>query len=399
MEEIVKYWYNSICEIISVPLETTDGNIFFLVAREVTRKRMLMDYEELLKIKWDLYKQSKSLLDSLHVGHPLKTISLSDLENHETKTFLWQLEEAFTFASHDTEHNRHWFDSKIKEIKASSDRKQVSSNLGELRAYSILKHTEFGEHLECGTGKGCDFTTTITRNNINQKLCIEVNTPLGRDDKNRTIINHGTTLDGNLKTGVKEYAPFGFPEYEKIDSIGSEAISMINRTKEDEKQFKNDAINILFVDYVNPFLSLLDIMHGHCRPFQFHNHVVYTGNIWWGMYSKKNETIFFEKAFYYPRNYRDNDTYKMPYDGKLVKKKSKVDFVIFNMYEGISILERLKSHHKKIPKALFLSLLTLPRLEFENLWINYPISDLKKRVRRTKKQAERLYKTASFLKE
>lgn len=358
-----------------------------------------MDYEELLKIKWDLYKQCKVLLDSLPVGHPLKTISISDLENHETKTFLWQLEEAFTFASCDTEHNKNWFDSKMKEIKSSSDRKQVSSNLGELRAYSILKHSEFGAHLECGTGKGCDFTTTITRNNINQKICIEVNTPLGRDNKNRTTINHGTTVHGNIETGIKEYAPFGFPGRSEVDSIGSEAISKINSIKEDEEQFSDDAVNILFVDYANPFLSTLDIMHGHCKPFQFHNHTIYTGNIWWGMYSKKGETIFFEKAFYHPRKYRDNDTYRMPYDGKLVKKRSKVDFVIFNMYEGISVLERLKSHHKKILKEVFLSLLTLPRLEFENLWINYPIADLKKRVRRTKMQGKCLYKTASFLRE
>ena len=123
-----------------------------------------MDYEELITIKWNLYKQSKKLLDSLSTGHPLKTISISDLENQETKTFLWQLEEAFSSASNDTEHNKNWFDSKIKEIKSINDRKQVSSNLGELRAYSILKRSEFGEHLECGTGKGCDFTTTITRN-------------------------------------------------------------------------------------------------------------------------------------------------------------------------------------------------------------------------------------------
>lgn len=358
-----------------------------------------MDYEELLKIKWGLYKNLKVLLESVSNEHPLKTISLSDLENLEIKTFLWQLEEAFIFAIHDTEHNKNWFNSKVKEIKSSNDRKQVSSNLGELRAYSILKHSEFGENLECGTGKGCDFTTTISRNNINQKVCIEVNTPLGSDDQNRTTINHGTTVDGNIETGIKEYAPFGFPERQNIDSIGSEAISKINSIKEDEEQFKSNTINILFVDYVNPFLSLLDIMHGHCKPFLFHNHAIYTGNIWWGMYSKKNETVFFEKAFYYPRRYKDNDTYKMEYDGKLVSKHSKVDFVIFNMYEGVSVFERLKLHHIKIPKEVFLSLLTLPRLDYENLWINYPISDLKKRVRQTKRQGKCLYETASFLRE
>ncbi|MBR4789790.1 MAG: hypothetical protein IK024_02735, partial [Treponema sp.] len=71
------------------------------------------------------------------------------------------------------------------------------------------------------------------------------------------------------------------------------------------------------------------------------------------MYSKKDETIPFEKAFYCPRKYRNNDTYRMEYDGKLVNKCSKVDFVIFNMYEGVYVFERLMSHTNKISKEIF----------------------------------------------
>lgn len=352
-----------------------------------------MSYEKIQAIKWELYKNTKKMLDDLPPEHPLRTVPINDLDNENNRTFLRQIEEAFVFSERDTDNNRKWFDSKIKEIIESKERKQVSSNLGELRAYSILKKSHFGENLKCESGKGCDFTTTICVGNKEKKVRIEVNTPLGRDNPKRTTIEHGTTVDGHITTGIKEYAPFGFPEREK-DSIGSEVISKINSIKEDEAQFEDEAINILFIDYVNPFLSSLDIMNGHNKPFNFHNDTIYTGNIWWGLYSKKKEDVFFAKAFFYPDREK---TYEMEYNGKLACKNSKVDFVILNMYEGISVFEKLFKHKLVVEKEIYLSFMTLSRIDFENLWINYPVHDLKKRVKRTKKQGRKIWKTASFL--
>ena len=358
-----------------------------------------MDYDELLAIKWGRFRNAKLLLDSLESHHPLRKVSICDLDRSENIAFLSQVESAYFFSEHDTENNKKWFSSKISELKESTERKAVSSILGELRAYSVLKKSDFGEKLVCKSGKGSDFESSVTVNGYEQKVIIEVNTPLGRDDEKRTTIDHGTSADGNFKTGIKEYAPFGFPERKEIDSIGSEVISKVNSIKEDEQQFSDDAINILFVDYVNPFLSTLDIMHGHCKPFMFHNSVVYTGNLWWGMYAKKCETVFFEKAFHYPKRYAENDTYKMEYDGKLVKAHSKVDFVIFNMYDEIFVLEKLFPHKLKIPKELYLTFMTMQGIKYEHLWINYPLQDLSDRIQNIKQQAEELYKTASFLPE
>ena len=358
-----------------------------------------MDYEEFLEVKWKRYGNVKLLLDSLEASHPLRKVSVCDLDRQENIVFLSQLESAYFFSEHDSENNRQWFDSKIHELNESSERKAVSSILGELRAYSMLKQSDFSEKLVCKSGKGSDFESFIKINGREQKVLIEVNTPLGRDDEKRTTIDHGSSADGNFKTGIKEHAPFGFPEREDIDSIGSEVISKVNSIKEDEEQFSDDAINILFIDYANPFLSLLDIMHGHCKPFMFHNSVIYTGNLWWAMYSKKGETVFFEKAFHYPKRYAENDTYKMEYDGKLAKADTKVDFVIFNMYDGLFILEKVLPHNLSIPKELYLTLMSFSNIEYENLWINYPLQDIADRIQNIKQQAAELYKTASFLPE
>ena len=357
-----------------------------------------MDLEELIQMRWQRYKEFKTLLDSVVSTHPLKQISFSDIyTNTNINRFLSQIEEAYTFISNDTDSNKKWFESKIKEVEKSKELKQVSSKLGEIRAYSILKKSDFGDNLKCNFGKGCDFTTTVKVNEVEYRIDIEVNTPLGCGDESRTVIDHSVTIEGKYYDGPKEYAPFGFPGHPEIDSIGSEVITRINRIKQDEKQFNEKSINILFIDFVNPFLDAMDIMNGHCKPFILHNAEVFTGNIWWAFYSKNGENIFFNKRFHYPRRYRENDIYRLPYNGKCVSKKSKVDFVICNMFEGIFILEKEKSHKKRIPREVYLSLMTLQGLGFENLWLNYPIKDLSQRVKRTKKQAKRLFKSASFL--
>lgn len=351
-------------------------------------------YEDCTDECWKDFKHIKGIIDRVPQSHPLQTVSFSDFERNETRVFLQQIENAFFFIERDTDINKSWFDSKIKEIIHSKDRKQVSSNLGEIRAYAILKYSRFGNNLKCESGKGCDFTTILKTEGKEYKIKIEVNTPLGRDNPVRTTIDHGRTLDGQFETGIKETAPFGLPERKGIDSIGSEVISKINSIKEDELQFDNDTINILFVDFVNPFLNEMDIVNGHCKPFQFFNNTVWTGNFWWGMYSQKGEPVFFNKALFYP----DRDKpYIMEYDGKLTKSDSKVDFMIFNMYEGLTVLEKDSEHFLKIPKEVYLSFWTLPYICFEDLWINYPLKNLDERISSVKNQAVKIYKDSSFL--
>ena len=350
--------------------------------------------KELNDISWENFKNFRTFLSSLSGNHILKSFEKQTIEKNEmTYRFLWQIEEAFTINEHD-EVNKPWFNSKLNEIKKSTEKKQISSNLGELRAYSVLKYSEFGKNLQCmnQNTKGCDFKSRIIMNKREIKVCIEVNTPLGRDDPKRTTIDHGTTRSKSISITEKEIAPFGLPQRQDVDSIGSEVLSKLNSIKEDEDQFGDDAVNILFVDFVNPLFSGLNLLDNHGKPFQMFHSDIYTGNIWFAMYSKKNENIPFNIGLYCPSYEKP---YKMEYDGKLTKK-SKLDFVIFNTFEGSYIYEKNIKHHIPIKKEVYLSLYTIPRRKYEDIWLNYPFKDLSKRINYIKKATKKLLNDYHF---
>lgn len=67
----------------------------------------------------------------------------------------------------------------------------------------------------------------VFEKNKDIKVCIEVNTPLGRDDEKRTTleVEKSNHTWGSLQ--IQEIAPFGLPERKGIDFVSSEAISKI----------------------------------------------------------------------------------------------------------------------------------------------------------------------------
>ena len=65
-----------------------------------------MDYDELLAIKWGRFRNAKLLLDSLESHHPLRKVSICDLDRSENIAFLSQVESAYFFSEHDTENNK-----------------------------------------------------------------------------------------------------------------------------------------------------------------------------------------------------------------------------------------------------------------------------------------------------
>ena len=85
----------------------------------------------------------------------------------------------------------------------------------------------------------------------------------------------------------------------------------------------------------------------------------------------------------------------MEYDGKLTKK-SKLDFVIFNTFEGSYIYEKNIKHHIPIKKEVYLSLYTIPRRKYEDIWLNYPFKDLSKRINYIKKTTKKLLNDYHF---
>lgn len=369
---------------------------------EIVEEKASQKINDIREIKWTNLSKIKKFIESAPDGHCIKQLRTLDLDRSEISKYLYEIEYTFEQMERESEDNKKWFKSKLDEIIRMNTRKQTSSNLGEFCAYSVLKNSEFGRNLKCMTSAGCDFTTEITINHTHQKINIEVNTPLENDDKTQTTIDLGTTkekLDDKteMTCSMSETSPFGLPERPEIDTVCSEVISKINRIKSDEHQFDKDTINILFINFVNPFLSDgMDLLNQHGDPIQFFNAEIFYGNIWYALYSKKGEIIPLHRPMYRPP---DKNPYTMEYDGKLIEKEKLTDFIIFNMYEQVFIFEKSAKHLVKPIKETYKAFLTIRNISWNRIWMNYPYKDLLKRIKYTKKKDLYMYNHVSFINE
>ena len=310
-------------------------------------------------------------IDSLVSDHPLKMYAYNE-HNKVCVAFYNELECAFTQLSGDY-NNREWFYEKINSLQDDITIENVSSILGEFRAYSIIKSSYFGNNLICNKSDGADFTTKTMTNNIN--ILIEVNTPLGRSDEARTTLSHQTKTKENVTTQIIETAPFGFPQ-RKFDNFQCEAISKIASIKQDEKQFNEDTINILFIDFVNPFFNdHVDILKDQQKPYVIFQNQITWGALWHAFYAKKDD-----KIFDHMNNYHHRLSYSMEYDGKF-NNVSKINFAFINMIDCLVVYEGFRD---VIDINIYPMIFSLNKLKFEDIWINWPVENLKKHIEHTR---------------
>jgi hypothetical protein len=317
--------------------------------------------------------------ESLDTNHPLKSITFDD-DNKVRVAFHRENQEAFFQLSRD-EINKDWFREKIGSMRSDTTKENVSSILGEFRAYSLLKKSYFGNNLICKRGEGSDFASKTLQGN--KEILIEVNTPLGRSDERRTTLIHKESSTDNGTSSMKEFAPFGMPERKK-DNFQCEAISKISTIKKDETQFNENSINILFIDFVNPFLiDYLDVLDDQQKPYIIFQDRITWGAFWHSFYSKKDDKIFDRLNNSYNRDY-----YSMEYNGRF-HNPTKINFVFINQISCLSIYQGFNT----ITEAnIYPMLLSLNKLSFENLWINWPIENLKNKIEETRTFGELLYK-------
>lgn len=327
------------------------------------------------------YKYVEDFINYLKDNNPLKRFDV----RREHEKFWEQINFGILeIERSNNDNHKKWLKSKLDEIenvKCDTEedifqaKKTISSNLGEIKAFGLLYRSFLGKNLICSFSNGSDFSSTIKSQGENYKICIEVNTPLAGDDEGKTTLDLENSKHSWGNFQMKEVAPFGLPQRKSIDSVTSEAISKIAAIKKEEKQFEDNTINILWVDFVNPFLSELDLLENHEQPFIIFNNEIFGGNIWWAMYGKKNHQVLVRA-----NGYSEPETYKMEYDGRL-QQNSKIDFVIFNMNMGLSIFEKINNHKTKIPEDFYKGLFTFDaRQEYSKMWINYPINNLNEKV-------------------
>jgi hypothetical protein len=280
--------------------------------------------------------------------------------------YITQLGASINILEHtDNENFKSWW-SRKKKLICTGDKKDIVSTLGEIRAFNILYASFFGNNLICNLQEGTDFSTHLI---IDNKLLItiEVYTPMGRASELRTT--------NRINKDMVEFAPFGMPEHD-FDTNQSEVISKIAEIKQDEHQFKKDQVNILFIDFINPFLGRggLNLIANQYKPYMKNENEFTCGALWHAFYAKKHDRIFEQLEC---EKILNKGEYKMPFNGRFQCQKSKIDFAVLNLVEGIIAYENF---HIQLSDEIYISLLSLPNFNFDSSFLEWPINNLKDRV-------------------
>ncbi|MCX6152537.1 MAG: hypothetical protein NT007_00095 [Candidatus Kapabacteria bacterium] len=267
-----------------------------------------------------------------------------------------------------------WLSVKIKDLK-KADLTGISSILGEIRALSYLNKA-FGNIVEPKNETGPDFEIKSE----NQKIVVEVNTQLGSQKAN-ILIDHGEFISKNFEMKILEHFPYSFPD-RKRDNITGNATSKVAQIKGDEHQFRDEDINILWIDYLDPIAWTFDLSH-HTQPIGIFNESFTSGFIWWAIYGKKEDKIFDNLNI----EFGIDKPYIMEFDGKF-STNSKIDFIVF-IFELNTIV--FQNYQRKNPDdSIFLGLFQLPFYNYQESWINFPIINLLDRIISKKLEIEKL---------
>lgn len=200
---------------------------------------------------------------------------------------------------------------------------KLVSVFGELNAYIFFKKSDFGDKIQCNNDKNAEKPTADFSYNINGKnVNIEINTQEEtKSNKKTTHIQAGTMQSKNFRIEIISCCPFGYDK----DITLANFISKINNIKEKETQFKEDEVNILFIDL--SFLSPLNLLKNHEQPFIIDDkYVIQCGLIWHSVYGNKDDTLFDKIIMDMPF---ETNQYSIPYQTRFYNK-SKIDFIVFN---------------------------------------------------------------------
>lgn len=289
--------------------------------------------------------------------------------------FFEKVKSAFdSYKKENNELNKNWFKHKLDELmRDNNEITDCASILGELQIYGLLKNSFFEYGLKCQRAKKNKKMPDFTYEFNNNKANIEVATFLGTGKDEKKISKY--------ENGYQEIHPYGKPQGDKKDNDLSELIKMLNGIKKDESQMNKEDINILAINLVNPIGEPIfkNLLKNRTNPYFIEKYsdinTIYMGGIWQSFYSKKDDSIFYSIGI---NDMIEENIYKMEYDSRF-QRESLIDFAILNTYEGVVVYQNF-NRNVKIPKNIYRCLMSLEYININNLWINWPKNNLKKRV-------------------
>jgi len=154
-------------------------------------------------------------------------------------------------------------------------------------------------------------------------------------------------------------APFGMPEHNKPgDSILTNSISRICRTKEDETQIDPTKPFLLWLDYQDPLVWGPSIAEQQFAPIysEFSNEGVGTGALWFALYGRKGDPMV-------EMNGCDYRQISMLHDGRF-ERSSRISAVIYSLPRATVLMEH-PNPAMPLPAQFRAALLRVPSFRIE----------------------------------
>ncbi len=248
--------------------------------------------------------------------------------------------------------NPDYFKSIKKRLLETSDYTNPMSALAEIRAFSALIQAGFNpKNIPQQKKSTPDFHFFI--NGI--ECLVEVHAKYLSKNSDCAILEELCEKKENESVFIKSIisrAPFGQSmENTTSKEIDTNVISKVCAMKEEEKQFDESKINILWIDLQDPETFPCKIPLDYCLPYYTHSRLVltsppqlaplpYTGCIWQAFYGDKNEPII--------ENIDESaiETRFMAHDGRFSKfSSSKLNFAIISLPDAIVVYENPNRCH------------------------------------------------------
>jgi hypothetical protein len=348
------------------------------------------------KIYRNLVERAPALgrkLDELSIGriwrspktyreHPLVPMFRSLIQDDIYISTLHMTNEALRQFDLWPEHGK-WLGSRLERCLQIEDFSTSASALGEVRAGGALLQGGFRVHpiVESLTPT-CDFQISFNG--------IEAYVEVATKQMSGITVDY---LNSSCDSREKSICPGGAPDPDKAgETIGENVGHKFASIKPKAKQMPTGSVALLWVDVQDEDWWAADIVHTkHVVSF---NGEFYSGGIWHGFYGSKGTPLFERQS---TEERINAEQYTQSYPG-LFSQHDRWSAAVLSFRNGTIVFEH-PSPAIPMPECLVKQLLTLPKADYSEWWVNWPSEQpdgLSERIDRTIEELQSLSKVANF---
>lgn len=255
------------------------------------------------------------------------------------------------------QYNPSWLLSRVQIVLTNTDIRNVAAAMGEIRAYGELLSI-WPEHITPQV-RGCDFLVDLAGTTIE----IEVHSPQPIAD-----VRHHFTREGeHVSFSTSEVFPFGYPDRDG-DNVQGDAVARLASLKQDEHQFSDLNLSVLWLDFHDPCTWPLVLGEQQFRSISCFRETFTSGAVWNAFYARQGDRVHDSLTV----TGMSHPAYEMEFNGRF-NQETKVDFAVFDTADFKCVFQ---NHRRStvVPPRLWADFICLFAFRWELSWLDWPIA-------------------------